>query len=291
MSRIRTIKPEFWVSAQIMECSHSARLLFIGLWNFCDDHGVHPANLRQLKAEVFPGDDIILRTLAEWVQELFSQHLIAEFDHQDKTYWYVTGWHHQRIDKPSCKYPEPNGNLRYSSTILRTFLECSTNVLPSSVKEGSLKEGSLPYQGTAPEPIDDTSPIPPTTSPALDKPTAKTTEVWEAYSAAYFLKYGTQPVRNAKVNSQLSHLIDRLGAEEAPQVAAFYVQHNNAFYVRNGHAVGFLLNDAEKLRTEWATGRMLTQQEAYQIDRTQSNYNAFAPLLAEAKAKESRRGH
>ena len=42
MARIRTIKPEFWTSEQVVDCSPTARLLFIGLWNFCDDGGVHP---------------------------------------------------------------------------------------------------------------------------------------------------------------------------------------------------------------------------------------------------------
>ena len=54
MSRIRTVKPEFWTSEQIIACSPIARLLFIGLWNFCDDNGVHPASYIRLKAEVFP---------------------------------------------------------------------------------------------------------------------------------------------------------------------------------------------------------------------------------------------
>jgi len=79
MSRIRTIKPEFWISEQVMSCSHSARLLFIGLWNFCDDGGVHPANLRKLKAEVFPGDDVTLSDVDGWMKELIEQRLVAEF--------------------------------------------------------------------------------------------------------------------------------------------------------------------------------------------------------------------
>ena len=40
---------------------------------------------------------------------------------------------------------------------------------------------------------------------------------------------------------------DPLGAEDAPAVAAFYVGHNDAFYIRKGHDVGQLLADAEKL--------------------------------------------
>ena len=110
MSRIRTIKPEFWISEQVMNCSHSARLLFIGLWNFCDDGGVHPANIRKLKAEVFPGDDVTLTDVEGWMKELISQKLVAEFtaqyNNESCTFWFVTGWKHQRIDKPYLKYPD-----------------------------------------------------------------------------------------------------------------------------------------------------------------------------------------
>lgn len=89
-------------------------------------------------------------------------------------------------------------------------------------------------------------------APKAPTPTSAT---WDAYSAAYAQRYGTRPVRNAMINGQLANLVARLGAEEAPQVAAFFVQHASAFYANRGHAVGLLLADAEKLRTEWATGQ------------------------------------
>jgi hypothetical protein len=38
-------------------------------------------------------------------------------------------------------------------------------------------------------------------------------------------------------------------------VAAFYVKHEDAFYVRKAHPIGLLLSDAQKLRMEWITGR------------------------------------
>ncbi len=112
-------------------------------------------------------------------------------------------------------------------------------------------------------------------------------ETWTAYAAAYRQRYGVDPVRNATVSAQLAAFVKRLGAEEAPQVAAFYVRHNGAFYVRNKHATGPMLKDAEGLRTEWATGRMVTNTEAQQQDRKQNTVNAFAPLLAEARAREA----
>ena len=52
-----------------------------------------------------------------------------------------------------------------------------------------------------------------------------------------------------------------------------------------------LVQDAEKLRTEWATGRQGTATQAVQADRTQTNFNAFAPLLAEAQAKGAHAEH
>lgn len=127
------------------------------------------------------------------------------------------------------------------------------------------------------------------TSPAAaDAATvAPTRDVWKAYSEAYAVRYGAQPVRNAKVNGQLSQLVSRLGADEAPAVAGFYVGHQNAYYVNAMHSVDALLHDAEKLRTEWATKRTVTRAQAVMTDRTQTNFNAFAPLIAEAKAKEA----
>ncbi len=77
MARIRTIKPEFWTSEQIMECSPMARLLFIGLWNFCDDRGVHPVAYKTLKAEVFPADDILASDVERLVTELVSNELLG----------------------------------------------------------------------------------------------------------------------------------------------------------------------------------------------------------------------
>lgn len=108
MSRIRTIKPEFWTSEQVMECSPLARLLFIGLWNFCDDQGVHPASPKTIKAELFPADDISSQQVKDMLSELISNDLLAEFEAASKRYLYVTGWHHQLIKNPSApKYPNP----------------------------------------------------------------------------------------------------------------------------------------------------------------------------------------
>jgi len=54
MPRIRTIKPEFWTDDKIVELSFPARLLFIGLWNFCDDWGRMEYKPKSIKLRIFP---------------------------------------------------------------------------------------------------------------------------------------------------------------------------------------------------------------------------------------------
>lgn len=108
MARIRTIKPEFWTSEQVADCSPTARLLFIGMWNFCDDGGVHPASYKRIKMEVFPGDNLTDAQVKKYIDELINAGLIMEYSSQGQSYWYVTGWSHQKIDKPISRHPLPS---------------------------------------------------------------------------------------------------------------------------------------------------------------------------------------
>jgi len=104
-------------------------------------------------------------------------------------------------------------------------------------------------------------------APTKKKSAPKSAAVWEAYSAAYFERYGTEPVRNATVNSQLAKIVDAIGEEEAIHVARFYLQHNNRYYVQQCHAVGPMLKDITALRTQWATNTQMTESKARTADR------------------------
>lgn len=108
MARIRSIKPEFWTSEQVMECSTNTRLLFIGLWNFADDAGRHPSSAKQIKALVFPADDFSSEDVRRMLDELSAHGLISFYAVEGKEYFQITGWHHQKIDRPQkSKYPGP----------------------------------------------------------------------------------------------------------------------------------------------------------------------------------------
>lgn len=109
---------------------------------------------------------------------------------------------------------------------------------------------------------------------------------WAMYKQAYMLRYGVEPVRNAKVNSQVRSLVQRLG-EEAGMVAEFYVTNvGEKFVVQKTHDLGLLLASAESYRTQWATGRAMTNTRAQQIDSTQANASAADEAIAMLRARQ-----
>lgn len=99
MARLRTIKPEFWTDDAVTDCSLIARLLFIGIWNFADDYGNLDRSAKQIKAKVFPLDDIDCEPL---LVDLITHGLLIEYSVSGKKYLHIPGFtKHQLINRPS----------------------------------------------------------------------------------------------------------------------------------------------------------------------------------------------
>ena len=115
----------------------------------------------------------------------------------------------------------------------------------------------------------------PKTLQAASRPRAKkpavSSKTWDAYANAYLNRYGTDPVRNARINGQLVQFVKRVGEKEAPQIAAWYVDHQNSWYIQKCHGIDGMLKDAEALRTQWATQTEVTATQARQKERTSHN--------------------
>ncbi|WP_099605619.1 helix-turn-helix domain-containing protein [Stenotrophomonas maltophilia] len=110
---------------------------------------------------------------------------------------------------------------------------------------------------------------------------------WTAYASAYRDRHGVAPVRNAKVNANVRQIVQRLGHSEAPLVAAWFLTVNERYVVQNMHDLGSLLAKCEAYRTQWATGRQVTEEAARQTDKTQTNLgaaDAAKALLAQRRA-------
>lgn len=119
----------------------------------------------------------------------------------------------------------------------------------------------------------------------------KSHRTWINYAIVYEKRYGTWPVWNRTVGGMLTKFIERIGAELAPKVAAFYVTKvNDTFVTKGGHSIKLLLSDAEKYHTQYQTGRTVTNTQAQQIDKTQTNLNAADEALEISRARRAARG-
>ncbi len=99
MARIRTIKPDFWTDERLTECSLSARLLFIGLWNFADDAGNLQRSARKLKMQIFPADTIDCEPL---IQELMTHGVLREYSVNGENFLNIKNFaKHQIVNRPS----------------------------------------------------------------------------------------------------------------------------------------------------------------------------------------------
>lgn len=204
MSRIRSIKPDFWSSEEVMALSRDARLLFIGIWNFADDHGRFKWSPATLRAQVFPRDtDITDDVVAAWLEEIRSQGLLFRFvnppedsgalaNPREISFGLVTGWHHQRVSHPSpSKLPDPKQCLPFpeSSRIFANPPEHSRlihSTPPRSAKRETASLGAdAPDEGVAEVATGGHG------QPKAKKPRPKTErgELFDAFSAAFELAH------------------------------------------------------------------------------------------------------
>ncbi len=127
MARKRMIDPQFWCDEKMMTLSHSARLLFIGLWNFCDDSGIHKDSDLKLKAEIFPADDITKDDVKKLKEELIQIGLIIAIkeDEFGDDILMVKNWNkYQKINRPiPSKYNISEDSLNAHGVITPNRIE------------------------------------------------------------------------------------------------------------------------------------------------------------------------
>ena len=106
MARIRTIKPEFFTSEDIVNLSPLARLLYIALWCEADKEGRLVLKPKTIKMRYFPGDSVNIEKLCG---ELFDATLVIKYG-DDLAYIPKFGTHqHVNPRETESKLPAPNG--------------------------------------------------------------------------------------------------------------------------------------------------------------------------------------
>ena len=142
--RIRTIKPEFYRSADIADLSIEDRLLFIGIWSYVDDNGVGRDEEDLIVTDLFPKDYFkdpagTLARVATGLARLADAGLIVRYRVDGRSYLQVTNWgRHQKIDRPNKpRYPRSDAD---GAELATTLASVATN--PSWGAEDQGNRGS-----------------------------------------------------------------------------------------------------------------------------------------------------
>jgi hypothetical protein len=113
MPRIRSIHPGFWTDEDVVSISRDARLLFIGLWNQCDDHGAFEWKPVTLKMQLFPADPEV--DIVALLAELTRVNLVRAYLSGGRKFGGVRNFRrYQKPKKPRAKYPMPEAISVYS---------------------------------------------------------------------------------------------------------------------------------------------------------------------------------
>jgi hypothetical protein len=311
MARIRTVKPELFRHEGLYDLEASTRLpiriAWIGLLTVADREGRFKWQPNILKLDILPWDQVDFEQV---LIALNAAGFIRDYKVDNKLYGYIPNFTlHQnvKVDEAKSRIPappkvldsrvlpqthkfkfKPQREMALSEAIMSD--ESDTDSDPIGVESDSKatqigvvelekekekeleKEKNTGRGSKKTEPNNKDSPGGSNSSP--------TTDVWRSYKNAYELRYGRDSATwNAKVGGQLSHFITRVPKNEAPLIAEFYLKHNGSYYVQSGHPVGLLVRDAEKLRTEWLTGRKITFVGARKAETYDANKDAVRAYL------------
>jgi hypothetical protein len=110
-SRIRTIKPEFFLDTELAELPVEVRYFFIGLWTQADREGRMEDNPKRLKAQLMPWDSCDCEALLG----ALSPRFITRYEVQGRRYLQINTFaRHQRphVREADSAIPAPKGTAK-----------------------------------------------------------------------------------------------------------------------------------------------------------------------------------
>lgn len=145
MARIRTIKPEFFTSEDIVSLSPLARLLYVALWCEADKEGRLVWKPLTFKLRYLPADDCDIKALC---QEIVDRGLVRLYG---DGYAYIPAFAaHQHINprESASQLPEPDANTtrkaRVGTRKARVGTGANLDDDAQGGREGKGKEGNDP---------------------------------------------------------------------------------------------------------------------------------------------------
>ena len=148
MSRIRSIHPGLWTDEVFVSLGSFARLLFMGMWNECDDKGTFPWSPLQMKMRILPADNVDAGAL---MAELEAAGCIMKYEIAGKAFGAVRNFaKFQRPKAPNDIHPatpealvfaghEPVEAVTDTPEVPKDFPNASEK--PPQMEEGEEEEG------------------------------------------------------------------------------------------------------------------------------------------------------
>jgi len=178
MARIRTVKPEFFTSEDIVSLSPLARLLYIALWCESDKEGRMVWKPITFKLRYMPGDNCDIHELCK---ELLDRGLVKLYD--DGLAYIPSFAAHQHINprETASQLPEPQIKARVGTRQARVVTGANLDLHVQGGREGKGREG-----------IDDAS--------AFDS-------FWTAYPKKEAKPVAERAFKAAKINGNLPEVL------------------------------------------------------------------------------------
>jgi len=293
MPRSRNIKPSLFKNELLGEADPLLTILFEGLWCLADREGRLEDRPKRIKAEIFPYREI--PDFNRYLTVLEQLGFIHRYTVNNHPYIHVINFAiHQSPHKTEKQSIIPKPPIKSDSCPL-------TDTAPLNTEMVKVKESLIPDSGYLIPDSSNTDLLTADSGPLINSEKEATNkkqatkeakearkEIWEEYSKAYFVRYATDPVRNAKVNTAVKQIHERIG-KEAKYVVAFYVTINDQFLIKQSHALGPLLQNCEGYVTQWRRGQAVTTTSARQTDQSQSNFDAAEQAIALRRSRNANR--
>lgn len=145
MARIRTIKPEFFTSEDIVSLTPLARLLYVALWCEADREGRLVWKPKTFKMRYFPGDSCNIEKLCD---EVLDKSLVVVYEEK---YAFIPAFHcHQHINPREAASQLPAPEIDASTTREPRVSDGSARASDTQVgREGKGKERNTPPEGVS----------------------------------------------------------------------------------------------------------------------------------------------
>lgn len=111
MSRIRTIKPQFFSSPDTAKASRGARILYVAMWCWANDWGIGETNINGLLGLAFPDSDGVTREeLLDMLAEIRDCYGVVFYSVRGRNYYAIPAWddHQTTQRRASLKFPLEN---------------------------------------------------------------------------------------------------------------------------------------------------------------------------------------